>query len=108
MKLEHEPYTYPNKLRDVYFGAKVDFDVLGENMRRVDNYMQAQQQTELHVRRKIDEKFEEMEHRIKDAMSLMYYTLQFYPGVVAEFQLAQKAKVRIGVGDSPVPGVQGT
>ena len=108
MKLSDRAYVWPTRLNDIYFDGKVDLDVLGQNMRHIDKYMQQQQSTERDVRIAIDEKFEELERRIKDAMSLMHYTLQFYPGVVAEFQLAQKAKKRIGVGDSPVPGVQGT
>lgn len=104
MKIQDGPYVYPNKLNDVFFGGKVDLDVLGQNMRHIDNFMSQYQQTDRTMRTAIDEKFEDMERRIQDAVSLMHYTLQFYPVVVNEWQVAQRAKQRLEVSDT-VPTV---
>ncbi len=108
MKLQDKPYVYPTKLADVFYGGKVDVEVLGHNIRHIDNYMQLHQQNERDTRIAIDDKFEEMERRISDAMSLMHYTIQFHPQIVNDWRMVEKSKVRIGVGDTPVPGVQGT
>ncbi len=88
--------------------AQVDAYAVSENVKLLSQH-QGQQKIEFdQLKNALIDKFEGLDRTIKDAMAFMYYTMQYHPNVVHEFKTAQKAKVRIGVGDTPVPGVQGT
>lgn len=88
---------YDNQGRYCAPETEISFTALTDNIESMGKHMQDQWNNEIAVKAAIDEKFEEMERRIQDALALMHYTRQFYPHVIEEFGTAQKAKVRIGV-----------
>jgi hypothetical protein len=81
--------------------TEVSFSALEQNINALHDYQHTQWTERVEILRLLDEKFTEMEQRIQDALSLMQYTVQFYPEVMTEWRTAQKVKVRIGV-DAPV------
>lgn len=82
--------------------TEISFSALESNVSMLNAHQQTQWSEHAETMRLIDEKFEELERRIKDAMSLMHYTIQFHPQVVADWQTVDKAKVRIGVDNEQV------
>jgi len=85
--------------------TEISFIALEKNLRILFDHQQAVHSDAIEIRRVMDDRIKEMETRIQDAMSLMHYTIQFYPYVVNEWQTAQKTKMRLGVepGEQVVP-----
>lgn len=88
---------YDNQGRYCAPQTEISFSALEANISALHGHQQTQWSEVAEVNRLLDEKFDELERRIQDAMSLMYYTRQFYPQIITEWDTAQKAKVRIGV-----------
>lgn len=81
--------------------SQLDTYAVSENVKMVSQHQHMQKQEFDALKQVLIDDFAELETRIKDAMSLMHYTIQFYPGVMKEWRTAQDAKVRIGVSDDP-------
>lgn len=77
--------------------TEISFSALESNVSMLQAHQQAQWNSEIELRNAIDGKFEELERRIKDSETFMYYARQFHPAVVAEWETAQKAKRRLGL-----------
>lgn len=93
------PNTYAppkyNSSGQVIHIAQLDLSALEANINMLSDHQHMMHQIEVRKNKLLAEHIKDMERKVEDAMALMYYTIKYYPEVVKEFQIAEKAKLRM-------------